>query len=155
MIVHNTRKINERISYYADVEQINSIIARTFAVPIENYALVPDVPAQMDIGALEMQKTMLQRGKQLSFDEAVIATICMYLLDDSEENTSCIPDEVIEQIVKHGHVLHHGDIEDNPYYKNIRIEPHTCGRFTLDVDNYKKCELFPWNTEFFTEQVFL
>lgn len=155
MIVHNTRKINERISYYADVEQINSIIARTFAVPIENYALVPDVPAQMDIGALEMQKTMLQCGKQLSFDEAVIATICMYLLDDSEENTSCIPDEVIEQIVKHGHVFHHGDIEENPYYKNIRIEPHTCGRFTLDVDNYKKYELFPWNTEFFTEHGFV
>ncbi len=142
MKVANTRKVNERIIEYMEREQLNILLREGLCAPISSEEVVYNEPASLLSFATEFRSTMRKSGVDYTEDQSIIASMVMSLLKETIGDPMKIPSAVLDEIIRKGHVFHKGELESNPYYKNIHFEGKKSGRFELSQASYRKYELF-------------
>ena len=146
MKVKNTRKIHKRIQYYAEHRKLNTALGIALSYPISTEEIVFDVPAKLLSFASLLRNTMAEGEIYYTEDQAIIATMVMDLLEESIYGAQFFPSIVLDEIFRSGHVFHKGELEDNPYYKNIHLKPQRSGKFEITEEFLRKYEIFMYDT---------
>ena len=146
MKVRNTRKINDRIAEYQSRQGLNQFISAVIGLPVAAEQIVFDCPNKLESFKNTFHDYMTENGINFTDDELLIASMVISVLDDELGSFMEFPFEIFHEIVTNSHVFHRGELEKNPYLQNIRIEPQSYGRFSLQKAYYAKYELFMYNT---------
>ena len=154
MKVVSTRKINERIMQLVESRQINVSLMIKLSMPIATEEIVFEDPALIKKVADELQKNAGSEEYALSYDEYVMGAMVCTILND-KSGAGAVPDMIIDQIVKNSHIYHEGELEDDPYYKNIRFEDQKSGEYGLTYKTFKPYELFHYYTPVIFEDIMI
>lgn len=141
MKVANTRKVNERISEYIKREQLNALIGTGLAAPVSVEQIVFEDSDDLKAHASNLQDRMKKNGINYTEDQSLIATMVMTVFDSYLGDVGQIPTIVLDEIIRNGRIFHEGEIEQNPYYKNIHLEGRKSGKFEFSKADDKRYEL--------------
>ncbi len=146
MKIKNTRNIQRRIQYYSERRKLNTVIGITLFYPLSVGEIVFDEPAKLLSFANQFQNEMARDKIYYTEDQAIVASMVMNVLGGSIYGCEIFPPSVLDEIFRNSHVFHKGELENNPYYKNIHLEPQKTGKFEIKENFLKKYELFMYDT---------
>lgn len=145
MKVANTRKINERIMQYMSREQLNNLLGMGLNLPICTDEITFEDPCDLLSYAAHFRSSMKRDEIIYTEDQSVIASMVMSVLEGTIDNPQEVSPLILNEIIKNSHVFHKGELENNPYYKNIRFNDQKSGRFELSLASFNQYELFMYD----------
>ena len=145
MEVANTQAIHETISDLVNIRKINSMLGQAFTRPLSNGKIVFD--EEKLLGQAQRFKAHVKNrmNVELSMDEAVMTIIVSQCFKNADVDSVLLPEGLSNKIIEEGRVFHLGELEENPYLKNVHLGEHSLGRFTLTKGTYGKYQLLQYN----------
>jgi hypothetical protein len=109
-------------------------------IRFDNYAAI-------EIHSKALQKEIAADGTPVTDDQAKLASMIISVAHESLGNKEAdnMPDIIYDSLIRAGRIFHEGELEQNPYYRDIRFDKQTMGRFRFDIGHYDKYELFTFN----------
>lgn len=145
MYIANTARMEKEFNALTLVNQINSILNEHIVLRVSQSEIA--FKEHIREVAAELRNLSKETHDFLSDDNALILAMVLSVLDD-EQISDFFPDDILSAIAKQGVVFHKGEIEENPYFKNISFNNEVSGNFTLSHCAYKKYELFMYDTTY-------
>ena len=127
MYVKNIKSIITKIDRYTSCEDVNCTIADSILASIDECSSL-DVESLTSY-AQKLQKEYLSKNKECS-DEMALTLALIDTFLDSYEGDDDLPQDVIDEIGRHGKVLDKVEFEANPFLQNVKFTDKT-------VDPYK------------------
>ena len=125
------------------------LFGKGLTAPISTYGIVFRDEEQLLAKAADFKEEMQAKGFCYSDDEAIMGvmlndTAAMRL--ELAETDKPFDDRTLNELIKASHIFHHGEMENNPYFKNIKFNDSNAGRFALTHGAYAKYELMMYNS---------
>lgn len=146
MYIKNSKKILERIQDYQSIRQLDHMIGLLISAPVSVDQIYFESPVFVDDYADKFRNSMRDKGVLYSQDESTIAAMIMSVLEETAGGTEEFPPPILDAIIRGSKVFHKGELEENPYFKNIHFEKQQKGNFVLKRNFYRRYELAMYNT---------
>ncbi len=131
---------------YVNREQLNNTLGMILSGPISMDEITYSEQDKLLSAAESLRQKMTKKGFSYTEDQAIIASMIMGVMKGSEFDINLITTPVLDSIFKNGHVFHEGELESNPYYRDIYFDKQKSGKFELSMGTFRKYELFMYNT---------
>ena len=142
MKVQQTKKINDSIVQHGLNVSLDQTICLNLTNPIVTQGFVIDDCDGLNAYADCLRTKMADSGISFSKDQSLVFAAILNISNfDPIMNIKDIPAPIIQKIIKNTHVFHLGELEENPYYRNIHFEDQKLGRFELSSNIFHKYEL--------------
>ena len=126
MRLADTKAINETISALIRTRKINTTLSSIFAIRPNSERIIFNTEKEWP-------------------DDTLMAAVILKMLERSGSQAQAVTEKILNELVANSHVFHYGELEGNPYYRNIKISEAKRGRFTLTEGRYSDNQLLNYN----------
>ena len=148
MKIADTRAINEAIDEFVKIRKINNLVADTFTRPLSRDTFTfeeDDLKRQ----AKEYQDMIREhRGSEVDQDYVLMMLAQGQMLKESGAQKAGLPGYAVHELMAQSWFFHEGELEQNPYYRDIKPVEASCGRFSLRTGRLEKYQLINYNIPF-------
>lgn len=143
MKIKQSRKIKDKISEYFEIMDFNDFMINVLIDPINSDEIIFDNYKENKEAALDTLEIFQKTNYIMSYDEALLLNMIAAIVNE-EIDLADFPENVMVEMLSHGKVFHRGNIEYNPYFKNIKLEEKKYGNLNLCKTFFHKYELFSY-----------
>ena len=145
MEVANTNAIHETISDLVNIRKINAMLGQAFTRQLAKGTVKFDEKILLKQAEKFRAHVKSRMNVELPEDEAILTIIVSQMFKSADVDSFLLPEGLTNRIIDNGKVFHEGELEDNPYYRNVKLGEHSLGRFTLTKGTYEKYQVLSYN----------
>ena len=138
MKIANTKAIRETLAAIVNIRKTNAMLGQAFTGQLANGMVKFDEKILTEQAGKFVAHMKNSMNVDLTEDKAILTIVISQMLKNSGVQRFLLPEELTNEIIENGRVFHEGELENNPYYRDVKLGEHSLGRFTLTKGTYEK-----------------